>query len=56
MNTMVLDEGSREGILVTRAGGEDHSGASFSLKPVEDLMPEQIDNFQEELESVGDPH
>lgn len=53
MNTMVLDEGSREGILVTRAGGEDHS---FSLKPVEDLMPEQIDNFQEELESVGDPH
>lgn len=46
MNTMVLDEGSREGILVTRAGGEDHSGASFSLKPVEDLMPEQAEIFR----------
>lgn len=37
---MVFDKGSREGILFTGADWEDHSGASVSLEPAQDLMPE----------------
>lgn len=50
---MVLDEGSREGILVAGAGWEDHS---VSLKPVTGPHARVGGYFQEELEPVGDPH
>lgn len=55
MNILILDEGSREGILVTGAGWEDHSGERVSLKLVWDLSTVG-GYFQEELEPVGDPH